>query len=141
MTNRLHWAAMLHEVGFAVSHSDHHKHSAYLILHSDLAGFSTSDQERIATLVLAQRGNLKKVAHALPDRQRAAKILALRLAVILAHARRPVVLPRLSLRFGNSIDFEVDGAWLLEHPLTQYLLDEEAGWWERVGVRFNLKTR
>lgn len=141
MTNRLHWAAMLHEVGFAVSHGDHHKHSAYLILHSDLAGFSTTDQERIATLVLAQRGNLKKVADALPDRQRVAKILALRLAVILAHARRPVELPRLSLRHGNSIDFQVDGAWLLGHPLTQYLLDEEAGHWERVGVRFTLKTR
>jgi exopolyphosphatase/guanosine-5'-triphosphate,3'-diphosphate pyrophosphatase len=141
MTNRLHWAAMLHEVGFAVSHGDHHKHSAYLILHSDLAGFSTTDQERIATLVLAQRGNLKKVADALPDRQRVAKILALRLAVILAHARRPVELPRLSLRYGNSIDFEVDAGWLLGHPLTQYLLDEEAGHWERVGVRFTLKTR
>ncbi|MGZ8254570.1 MAG: Ppx/GppA phosphatase family protein [Burkholderiaceae bacterium] len=141
LTNRLHWAAMLHEVGFAVSHGDHHKHSAYLILHSDLAGFSTTDQERIATLVLAQRGNLKKVADALHDRRRVAKILALRLAVILAHARRPVELPHLSLRYGSSIDFEVDGAWLLGHPLTQYLLDEEAGQWERVGVRFTLKTR
>ena len=141
MTNRLHWAAMLHEVGFAISHSDYHKHSAYLVLNSDLPGFSTTDQERIATLVLAQRGNVKKVAEALPDRRRAAKILALRLAVILAHARRPVELPHLSLRFGNSIDFEIDGAWLLEHPLTHYLLEEEAGLWERVGVRFSLKIR
>ncbi len=141
MTNRLHWAAMLHEVGFAVSHSDHHKHSAYLILHSDLPGFSTSDQERIATLVLAQRGNLKKIAEALQDRERATKILALRLAVILAHARRPVEPSHLSLRFGDSIDFEIDRGWLLAHPLTQYLLDEEAGRWERAGVRFAVKAR
>jgi exopolyphosphatase/guanosine-5'-triphosphate,3'-diphosphate pyrophosphatase len=141
MTNRLHWAAMLHEVGFAVSHSDHHKHSAYLILHSDLAGFSTTDQERIATLVLAQRGNLRKIAEALQDRERAAKILALRLAVILAHARRPVALSQMALRFGESIEFGVDRAWLLAHPLTQYLLEEEAGRWERAGVRFAVTTR
>ena len=141
MTNRLHWAAMLHEVGFAVSHSDYHKHAAYLIQHSDLAGFSTTDQERIATLVLAQRGNLKKIAEALQDRERAAKILALRLAVIVAHARRPVEPSHMALRFGDSIDFEVDGAWLLAHPLTQYLLEEEAGRWERAGVRFAVKTR
>jgi len=141
MTNRLHWAAMLHEVGFAISHGDYHKHSAYLVLNADLPGFSTSDQANISTLVLAQRGNLKKIGDALEDRARAAKILALRLAVILAHARRSVELPRLSLRFANAIEFEVDGAWLVEHPLTQYLLDEEAAHWDRAGVRFVLKTR
>ncbi len=141
MVNRLHWAAMLHEVGFAISHGDYHKHSAYLVQNSDLAGFSTTDQERIATLVLAQRGNLKKIADALQDRARAAKILALRLAVILAHARRPVELPHLALRFGSSIDFEIEGEWLLGHPLTHYLLEEEAILWERTGVRFALKVR
>ena len=60
-THRLRWAALLHEVGFAISHNDYHKHAAYLVRHSDIAGFSASDQERVATLVLAQRGNLKKV--------------------------------------------------------------------------------
>ena len=29
----------LHEVGFAISHSDYHKHAAYLIQHSDMPGF------------------------------------------------------------------------------------------------------
>ena len=141
MAKRLHWAAMLHEVGFAVSHGDYHKHSAYLIQHSDLAGFSTSDQERISTLVLGQRGNLKKVAAALEDRERAAKILALRLAVIFAHARRTLDLPKCSVRFGSSIELEIDADWLSEHPLTHYLLEEEAAHWERVGRRFSLKPR
>jgi exopolyphosphatase/guanosine-5'-triphosphate,3'-diphosphate pyrophosphatase len=141
LMNRLHWAALLHEVGFAISHGDYHKHSAYLVGNADLPGFSTSDQERIATLLLAQRGNLRKVADALQDRERAAKILALRLAIILAHARRPVDLPRLALHFGNAIELEIDGAWLLEHPLTHYLLEEEAALWERAGTRFSLQTR
>jgi exopolyphosphatase/guanosine-5'-triphosphate,3'-diphosphate pyrophosphatase len=141
LAKRLHWAAMLHEVGFAISHSDYHKHSAYLILHSDLAGFSTSDQERIATLALAQRGNLRKVADALADRERAAKILALRLAIVFAHARRPIELPRWSLKFGGSTELEMDARWLAEHPLTHHLLEEEAGHWERVGRRFSVRPR
>lgn len=139
---RLHWAAMLHEVGFAISHGDYHKHSAYLIQHSDLAGFSTSDQERIATLALGQRGNLKKIADVLEDRERAAKILALRLAIVFAHARRPVDLPRWSLKFAAAtIELELEAGWLAEHPLTQFLLEEEAAHWERAGRRFLLKAR
>ena len=130
---RLVWAARLHEIGFAISHGDYHKHSAYMVEHADMAGFSTSDQERIALLVLAQRGNLKKVLFALDDRERAIKILVLRLAVIFNHARRPVELPRHAIRFNRAIEISIDGAWLGRHPLTQYLLDEEAGHWSRVG--------
>jgi len=135
---RLHWAALMHEVGFAVSHSDYHKHSAYLIQHSDLAGFSTSDQERIATLVLGQRGNLRKVADALADRDRATKILALRLAVIFAHSRRSTEMPKWTLRYERMIEFGVDGEWLSRHPLTAFLIEEEAAQWSRVGVAFSL---
>ena len=139
MKKRLAWACLLHEVGFTISHSDYHKHSAYLVQHADLAGFSTSDQERIALLVLGQRGNLKKVHEALEDRERSAKILALRLAVILNHARRDVELPRWSLKFGRSIEFGLDGDWLVRHPLTHYLLEEEAMQWARVGIAFSVR--
>lgn len=135
---RLQWAALLHEVGFAISHNDYHKHSAYLIEHSDLAGFSTTDQEHVAELALAQRGNLRKVFDALADRDRARKILALRLAVILAHARGPVELPKWSLKHGKSIEFALDRSWIAHHPLTQFLLEEEGAHWERVGLGFEL---
>jgi exopolyphosphatase/guanosine-5'-triphosphate,3'-diphosphate pyrophosphatase len=138
---RLRWSAMLHEVGFAISHGDYHKHSAYLIQNGDLAGFSTTDQERIATLVLGQRGNLRKLGGALDDRERVAKILALRLAVVFAHARRPAELPRWTLKFNPSIELEIDANWLADHPLTQFLLEEEATHWERVGRRFTLRPR
>jgi exopolyphosphatase/guanosine-5'-triphosphate,3'-diphosphate pyrophosphatase len=137
--NRLRWAALLHEVGFAISHSDYHKHSAYLIEHSDLAGFSTSDQQRVASLVLAQRGNLKKVAAAVADRESAASILALRLAVIVLHARHAVELPAWSLKLGKAIELGLGADWLAHHPLTQYLLDEEAAHWERVGLSFTIR--
>jgi exopolyphosphatase/guanosine-5'-triphosphate,3'-diphosphate pyrophosphatase len=141
LRRRLAWAAALHECGFAISHNDYHKHGAYLVQHSDLAGFSTTDQERIATLILGQRGNLKKVAAAVDDNQRAAKILALRLAVIFCHARRAVEPPRWTLRAPRgAIELGVDAEWLARHPLTQHLLEEEAAQWERVGIRFTLRA-
>jgi exopolyphosphatase/guanosine-5'-triphosphate,3'-diphosphate pyrophosphatase len=137
---RLAWAAALHEVGFAISHNDHHKHGSYLVGNADLAGFSTSDQQRVATLVLAQRGNLRKVAEALRDSSRVAKILALRLAVILCHARRPFQLPKWTLRVVRAgYELRLDGDWLGRHPLTQFLLEEEAAQWEKAGLRLSIK--
>ncbi|HEU0203502.1 MAG TPA: Ppx/GppA phosphatase family protein, partial [Burkholderiaceae bacterium] len=98
---RLSFACALHEIGFAISHNDYHKHGAYLVEHGDLAGFSTSDQTRIAALILGQRGNLKKVPALVADPERVRKLLALRLAVIVCHARRDVELPPWQLRFAR----------------------------------------
>ena len=134
------WACALHELGFAISHSDYHKHGAYLMAHADVAGFSTSDQERLAELILGQRGNLKKVGAVLGDPVRAAKVLALRLAVILCHARRDVELPRHGLeRTRNAVELSIDRNWLNGHPLTQHLLEEEATQWDRAGARLLLR--
>jgi exopolyphosphatase / guanosine-5'-triphosphate,3'-diphosphate pyrophosphatase len=136
---RLEWAAALHEIGFAVSHSEYHRHGAYLVGHGDMAGFSTTDQERIATLILSQRGNLKKVLDALSDEARVAKIVALRLAVIFCHARRDVQLPNWRMMTGRtSVNFGIDARWLSEHPLTQHLLEEEVLNWRKVGLRLSI---
>lgn len=53
------YAAQLHEIGLAVSHSDYHKHSSYLLKWSDMLGFSRIDQEKLACLVLYHRRKLK----------------------------------------------------------------------------------
>lgn len=138
---QLGWAAALHEVGFAISHDDYHKHGAYLIAHADLPGFATADQQRIAQLVLGQRGNLKKVAALLAEAERTAALLALRLAVVFCHARRAVELPPITLkRTRHAVELAVDGDWLAAHPLTHHLLEEEAAHWERADVRFALRA-
>jgi exopolyphosphatase / guanosine-5'-triphosphate,3'-diphosphate pyrophosphatase len=94
----------------------------------------------VAQLVLGQRGNLRKVYEALDDTTRSAKILALRLAVILAHARRPVDMPRWSLKVTRgAIDFGLDADWLARHPLTSHLLEEEAEQWAKVGIKMTTK--
>ena len=47
----LEWAARLHEVGLAISHSRYHRHGAYLTRHSDLPGFSWQEQRLSAVLI------------------------------------------------------------------------------------------
>ncbi|MDX1805078.1 MAG: exopolyphosphatase, partial [Alcanivorax sp.] len=58
LLDTLRWGALLHEVGLAVSHSQFHKHGAYLVTNSDLPGFSRQEQQAVALLV---RGHRRKV--------------------------------------------------------------------------------
>lgn len=128
------WAAALHEVGLMVSHHDHHRHSAYLVAHADAAGYSQSQQRRLADLVLAQRGGLRKVEPQLASETFAWQLLCLRLAVIEHHARgagnaEPLVLqPR-----GRDALLRWPAGWAEAHPRTLYLLREEAAAWQRHG--------
>ncbi|MGN5778173.1 exopolyphosphatase, partial [Acinetobacter calcoaceticus] len=43
----LSWGARVHEIGLDIAHYHYHKHGAYLIEHSDLAGFSRQDQQML----------------------------------------------------------------------------------------------
>lgn len=58
-------AALLHNVGYHIAHSEHHKHSLYLIKHSELTGFSESERNVIANVARYHRGSLPKDKH--PD--------------------------------------------------------------------------
>jgi len=49
------WAADLHEIGLAVSHTGYHKHGGYLLDHFDLIGFSTEEQHWLSLLVRTHR--------------------------------------------------------------------------------------
>ena len=132
---------MLHETGRLISPSGYHRHSQYILMNSDLPGFSKYDQTVMGTLVLAQRGNLRKVEASLANPTLVRMILALRLAVIFAHARRTVHLPRFKLTESKDRDITVfslgvDPQWLQRHPLTGYLLEQESIIWSRVGFYF-----
>lgn len=128
------WACALHEIGMMVSHHDHHRHSAYLLGHVDAAGFSQSQQRRLADLVLAQRGGLRKVEPLLAQETSPWLVLCLRLAVIKCHARGPVSTDALTLvREGTTARLLFTAAWADTHPRTLYLLREEVDAWARSG--------
>ena len=129
------WACDLHELGMMVSHHDHHRHSAYLLGHADAAGFSQSQQRRLAAMVLGQRGGLRKIETELAQNTFALQVLALRLAVIKCHARGKVDSSALKLqRDAKSLRLAFSPEWAASHPRTLYLLQQEAEAWARSGV-------
>ncbi len=60
----LEYAALLHDAGFFVSHTDHQRHSYYLIRHSELLGFNDREIEIMANLALYHRKSVPRRKHA-----------------------------------------------------------------------------
>ncbi|MCL9782241.1 exopolyphosphatase [Vibrio sp. S4M6] len=55
----LEWSALLHEVGLSISLQGFHKHSAYILRHTNMPGFNQEQQRVLATLARFQRKALK----------------------------------------------------------------------------------
>jgi len=138
---KLRWAAQLHEVGTQISHSDYHKHGAYILDNTDAAGFAVSEMHRLSQLVLGHHGKLRKVELALQDDDGfASQLLALRLAVLLCHARRTPESGALRVSSPGEREFRVDvkGSWAERYPQSAHLLREEVLAWQRAGWRMKL---
>jgi exopolyphosphatase/guanosine-5'-triphosphate,3'-diphosphate pyrophosphatase len=56
--------ALLHDVGYLIGHSGHHKHAYHLILHGDIRGFSGREVELIANIARYHRRASPKKSHA-----------------------------------------------------------------------------
>jgi exopolyphosphatase / guanosine-5'-triphosphate,3'-diphosphate pyrophosphatase len=135
----LSWAASLHEIGLAVSHSSFHKHGAYLLTHSDLSGFSRQQQRVLAALVRGHRRHFPESDfEALPERLITPAIrlcILLRLSVLLHRGRSPHGKPMLYLDVDNTTIRATfpDKISLKKHPLTLIELEEEAKKLEQIG--------
>ena len=57
-------AALLHDIGYLISHSKHHKHTYHLIIHGDLPAFSPREVELIANVARYHRRAFPKRSHA-----------------------------------------------------------------------------
>ena len=115
-------AARLHELGLAIAHSQYHVHGAYVIEHSDIAGFSRQQQQFLSALVRTHRRKVPKAAFdALPDRLLATvrrSALLLRIAVLLHRAHEADPIPQLDARAdGNSLTLTLSERWLDARPL------------------------
>ncbi len=56
----LEYAGLLHDIGYYISHEDHHLHGLYLIKNSELPGFNSVDIAVIANLVRYIKGKMPK---------------------------------------------------------------------------------
>ncbi len=139
----LRWGGLLHEVGLAVSHSQFHKHGAYLVTNSDLPGFSRQEQQMVALMVRGHRRKVPLAALAeLPDGEQAGLLrlcLVLRLAVRLHHARSDECVPDIQLQArGDRLAITFPPGWLEEHPLTQADLEQEQDYFQSAGYELVL---
>jgi len=135
LVRKLNWAAQLHEIGSRISHSDYHKHGAYILDNADAMGFSLSEMHRLSLLVLGHRGKLRKLEVAMQDDELLMQLLALRLAVILCHARRDPDLGGMTLKRPDAhtrhLQLHCRTGWAAAYPQSAHLLREEMLAWQK----------
>jgi len=137
------WAARLHEIGLTIAHSQYHKHGAYLVENSDMAGFSREEQQFLAVLIRGHRRKWPQAAiDALPKplAPRAERlVLLLRLAVLLNRSRSPQPLPPLELKAAAAgVRLALPRDYLASHPLTAADLSQEVALLREAGWRLTL---
>ena len=143
LRRKLNWAAQLHEVGVAISHSDYHKHGAYILDNADLVGFSMFELHRLGLLVLGQRGKLKKLESELEENEFAKMLMALRLSLILCHARKDPEHQVLHLSCDEKkqcITLTATDSWVADYPQSTHLLKLEMAAWQKAPWLFEFVT-
>jgi exopolyphosphatase/guanosine-5'-triphosphate,3'-diphosphate pyrophosphatase len=137
------WAAKVHEVGLDIAHYQYHKHGAYLIEHSDLAGFSREDQLMLALLVRGHRRNIPKdkFADFGDDGIKLIRLcVLLRFAILFHHIRGTQQMPQVELNAnGNSLEVVFPENWLDDNQLTQADFAIEAEWLTRVDIVLSVR--
>jgi len=144
VTQFIHWAVDLHGIGRNIAHSQHHKHSSYIIENGDFAGFSRQDQVLLASIVRTHRkrfsrSRFKKLPA--PWNQDAPYLtIILRLAILLHRNRHTQESPEFTISIQKStIELLFANDWLSNAPLTQADLEIEASYLSDAGYSLNFR--
>jgi exopolyphosphatase / guanosine-5'-triphosphate,3'-diphosphate pyrophosphatase len=132
----LDWSARLADIGLSIEHAQYHKHSAYVLSHADMPGFSRMEQARLARIVLAHRGKLRKMQDAGLEGADWKLVFALRMAALILRSRIDAKLPFLRVA-ADAGGFAIDlpQSWLDENPLSAAALESETDHWKSVGMK------
>ena len=135
----LDWAADLHEIGKSIQYSGYHKHSAYLVSNSHLAGFSRQDQNALSAMLLCHRRKLERGRITAFVGQRTEEIVRLtvilRLAVLLCRTRSQIARPSVDVNIvGDVLTLSFPIGYLNERPLTAADLAQEADLLKVAGI-------
>jgi exopolyphosphatase/guanosine-5'-triphosphate,3'-diphosphate pyrophosphatase len=130
------WAARLAEIGLSIEHAEYHKHSAYVLSNADMPGFSRMEQARLARIVLAHRGKLRKMQDAGLEGADWKLVFALRIAALILRSRTDARLPFLRVA-ADAGGFAIDlpQSWLDENALSAAALESETDHWKSVGMK------
>ena len=105
-----------------------------------MAGFTAREQKQMSKLVLGQKGNLRKLNGVLTNSDALKAVVALRLAVMLQHAKVNFKADKLKVRVKNRIEMTVPKEWLDTYPTLLYWLEKECEWWEDVGITMTVRS-
>lgn len=139
-------AALLHEVGLHINFTGIHRHSAYILRHSDLPGFNLEQQKALAALVRFHRKALKlselEPLADLPEGQLWRLVRILRLAVALNRGRQNKASPvlRLELDEQDSLRLQLPAAWCQHNQMLLTTLQREQEYQAKVGWQLTLVT-
>ncbi|EGU49339.1 exopolyphosphatase [Vibrio ichthyoenteri ATCC 700023] len=142
----LEWSALLHEVGLSISLKGYHRHSDYLLRHTNMPGFNVEQQRLLATLARFQRKTLKleEMDEFLLYKKKHILGLAriLRLAILLNGQRSEAPLPRFSLSIDDNDNWQLtceDFDWLTTNKLLNANLLVEQDYWQAAGWQLTLR--
>jgi exopolyphosphatase / guanosine-5'-triphosphate,3'-diphosphate pyrophosphatase len=139
----LRWACQTHELGMAISHSQHHHHGAAILAAADLPGFSRTDQLLLSALVKSHRRNLKQDffnslnATQLSTLQPLIALLRISVALNRGFAMTDLNVFQATVS-EHKIQLEFVPHWLDSHPLTLEDLKLEMIQLEKIGIKLTL---
>ena len=138
---KLKWASLLHEIGAIISPIDAHLHGAYMLEHTAPPGFSQTELHRLGLLIAGHRSKPKKLLPQFPDDLFVLQLVALRLAVILCHARQTPNLRGFKLeQHKNTMLLTLPKSWPQRFPQSYYLLEEEKLSWQKTAWQLGIGT-
>ncbi|MDR9827762.1 guanosine-5'-triphosphate,3'-diphosphate diphosphatase [Vibrio sp. FNV 38] len=120
--------ARLHEIGLAIDFKNGGEHSAYLLRHLDLPGFTRAQKHFLAETARRYKDQLTSLPeqHALSGTSAKRVLRLLRLSVLLTHRRSVALEPQVTLHAEEDIlILNIDNQWLNANPLTAAELEIE----------------
>ena len=142
----LSWSALLHEVGLSISFQGFHRHSAYILKHTNMPGFNSEQQSVMATLARFQRKSLK--LQEMPEfnlfkkKQVIGLIRILRLAILLNGQRNDAPLLDIKIDLVDKDHWKLscdNPEWLTENKLLAADLAQEQELWEQADWQLELQ--
>ncbi|MBD1582672.1 guanosine-5'-triphosphate,3'-diphosphate diphosphatase [Pseudoalteromonas sp. S16_S37] len=136
--------ACVHEIGLIVDYKLYHKHSAYILNHTGMPGYSKLEKQIIVALTASHRADLdmKSFKALCTDELYAQRLTrVIRLAVILSMRRQDDIVPPvlISVDKDDALTLSFESDWLAKHPLMQSELEQEAQYQSKVGWILQIK--
>ena len=125
----LRWAVLLHEIGRTIAFSGYHRHSAYIVKHADLPGFSRREQQLLSMLIFHHRGKIKHLNEqewaVLPTENPFKMLALLRLSIRLHRKRKDYQMSWPLKARENTLHLNIPGNTLHSQPLLRADLEHE----------------